>query len=73
MDKKGDSKSETGTWKFEKDQKKLNISGIGSIEITVKTGTVSSSYYNILKLDDDEFWYYFTNGGDRHEFHLIKK
>ncbi len=73
LDKKGDQKSETGTWEFEKDQKKLTISGVGSIEITEQTGTVSSSYYNILKLDADEFWYYYTNGGDRHEFHLIKK
>jgi hypothetical protein len=34
---------------------------------------VSSSYYNILKLDKDEYWYYFENGGDRHEFRLVKK
>lgn len=65
--------SENGTWKFDKEQKKINISGVGSMEITDKTGTVSSSYYNILKLDKNEFWYYFTNGGSRHEFHLAKK
>lgn len=73
LDRKGDAKSETGTWKFDKDQKKLNISGVSSVEITVKAGTVSSSYYNIVKLDNSEFWYYFTNGADKHEFRLIKK
>jgi len=73
IDKDNNNKSENGTWKFDKEQKKLNISGVGSIEITDITGTVSSSYYNILKLDKSEFWYYYTNGGDRHEFHLSKK
>ena len=72
-DKNGDFKSETGTWAFEKDEKKLIISGVSSMEITNQTGTVSSSYYNILKLDKDEYWYYFENGGDRHEFRLVKK
>ena len=73
IDKDNKTVSETGTWKFDKGQKKLNISGVSSIEITDKTGTVSSSYFNILKLDADEFWYYYTNGSDKHEFHLIKK
>lgn len=73
IDKDGNSKSETGTWKFDKEQKKLNISGVGSIEITDITGTVSSSYFNILKLETNEFWYYYTNGSDKHEFHLVKK
>lgn len=73
VDKKGESKSEKGTWKFDKGLKKLNISGVASMEISVKAGTVSSSYYNIVKLENAEFWYYFTNGADKHEFHLIKK
>ena len=73
VDKKGQSKSETGTWKFDKGQKKLNISNVSSVEITAKAGTVSSSYYNIIKLDNSEFWYYFTNGADKHEFRLLKK
>jgi len=73
VDKKGQSKSETGTWKFDKGQKKLNISNVSSVEITAKAGTVSSSYYNIVKLDNSEFWYYFTNGADKHEFRLLKK
>ena len=69
----GSIKSETGTWKFDKDQKKLSVSGLGSVDITDITGTVSSSYYNIVKLDKDEFWYNYTNGSDKHEFHLVKK
>lgn len=73
IDKDNENVSENGTWKFAKGQKKLNISGVSSIEITAKTGTLSSSYFNILKLDKSEFWYYYTNGGDRHEFHLTKK
>lgn len=72
-DKDNDNVSENGTWTFDKGQKKLNISGVGSMEITDETGTVSSSYYNILKLDKSEFWYYYTNGGDKHEFRLTKK
>jgi hypothetical protein len=72
IDKKGDTKSENGTWKFDKEQKKIHISGVSSIDITDKTGTVSSSYYNIIKLDKDEYWYYFENGGDRHEFRFVK-
>lgn len=73
FDDNDDFKSETGTWSFEEGEKKLIISGVGSVEITNETGTVSSSYFNILKLDKDEFWYYFDNGGDKHEFRLIKK
>lgn len=73
IDKDNKNVSENGTWKFDKGQKKLYISGVSSIEITDKTGTVSSSYYNILKLDKTEYWYYYTNGSDRHEFRLIKK
>ena len=73
IDKNNRTVSENGTWKFDKGQKKLNISGVSSIEITSRSGTISSSYYNILKLEKDEFWYYYTNGGDRHDFQLVKK
>ena len=73
IDKESENVTETGIWVFDKDQKKLNLSGIGSIDISDETGTISSSTYNILKLDKSEFWYYYTNGSDKHEFHLIKK
>ena len=64
---------ENGNWHLDKDQEKLQVSGIGSVEITTASGTVSSSYYTIIKLDRNEFWYYFINGSDKHEFHLVKK
>lgn len=73
IDKDNETASENGTWKFDRGQEKLNISGVASMEITDEAGTVSSSYYNILKLDKNEFWYYYTNGSDRHEFHLVRK
>lgn len=73
IDSDNENESEVGTWAFVKDQKKLNISGVSSIDLTNQTGTVSSSHYNILKLDDSEFWYSYTNGGDIHEFHMVKK
>ncbi|MBC7412946.1 MAG: hypothetical protein H7331_10910 [Bacteroidia bacterium] len=72
-DKSWDFESELGSWAFIKDQKKLIISGVSSMEISKQSGTVSSSYYNILKLDKDEFWYYFENGGDVHEFRFVTK
>lgn len=65
--------SENGTWKFDKEQKELNISGVSSMEITENTGSVSSSYYSIIKLNKSEFWYFYTNGSDRHEFHMTIK
>lgn len=65
--------TDAGTWKFDEDLKKISVSGLGSVEITDVAGTVTSSYYNILKLDKDEFWYYYTNGSNKHEFHLVKK
>ncbi len=73
LNKSNKNVSENGTWKFDKGQKRLAISGVSSMEITDKTGTVSSSYYHILKLDNSEFWYYYINGSDRHEFRLTKK
>jgi exopolysaccharide biosynthesis protein len=74
INKDGEKISEEGKWSFDKEAKEINISGVSSLKIeTPETSTVSSSYYKILKLDDNELWYYFENGGDTHEFHLIKK
>lgn len=70
IDKDGDSSSETGSWQFDNDKQQINLSGIGSIELTDQTSTVSTSDYNILKLKKKELWYYYDNGGDRHEFHF---
>lgn len=70
-DASGDPQSQTGTWAFDSDKQKVSLSGVGSIELTAQTSTVSTSSYDILKLTKDELWYSYANGGDTHEFHLI--
>lgn len=70
-DKNGNKILQTGTWKFET-ANRLHVSGVGSIEFT-NNSTVSSSYYDITKLTETEFWYSFTNGGNKHEFRLSRK
>ena len=65
--------NETGSWKLDTEQKIIQISGVSSIEITTITGTISASNRTITKLTKNEFWYTFINGGDKHEFRLIKK
>ena len=69
--KDGSPFSETGIWQFDNDKQQIKISGVSSVELTDETSTVSSSDYNILKLKKGELWYYFDNGGDRHEFHFV--
>ncbi len=70
-DKDGDAFSETGTWSFDNDKQQIKLTGVGSIELTDETSTVSTSDYNIVKLIEDELWYSYENGGDSHEFHFI--
>ena len=67
----GDPFSETGSWQFDSDKNQINLTGVGSIELTAETSTVSTSDYNILMLKSDELWYSYSNGGDSHEFRLI--
>jgi hypothetical protein len=62
--------SKTGSWELKADTKQLKIDGVGSIPLSAQTSTVSSSDLEIIKLTKDEFWYYFENGSDRHEFHF---
>lgn len=69
-DASGDLKDETGTWTLKEDKSLINLSGPGSYELTAETSTVSASNYTIIKLKKDELWYYFENGGNKHEFHL---
>lgn len=71
-DKNGSKVVETGTYIFE-DAATIAVMGMGSMEISPEVGTVSSSKYNVIKLTDSEYWYYYMNGGDRHEFHFKKK
>lgn len=70
-DKDGDAFSETGEWTFDNDKQQINLTGVGSIELTDETSTVSTSDYNIIKLKKDELWYSYENGGDSHEFRFI--
>ncbi len=65
--------TETGSWKLDTDQRIIQISGVGSIEMTTQTGTISASNRTITKLTANEFWYSFVNGSDKHEFRLVKK
>jgi len=69
-DKNGNPISETGEWKFDSNKEQISVTGIGSIEWTNQTSTVSSSSYNILRLTSKELWYYYENGGSKHEIHL---
>lgn len=72
-DKDDEFESQSGTWEFDKENLLLNISGVGSIEISEDDGTISSSTYYIIKLEKEEFWYYYENGGEKHEFHFTSK
>jgi len=71
IDKDGKASSESGNWQFDNDKFQINLSGVGSIDLTDETSTVSTSDYNILRLKKDELWYFFQNGGDRHDFHMV--
>jgi len=70
-DASGDLENKNGAWELENDKSLINISGIGSFELTEETSTVSASEYTILKLDEEELWYNFSNGGNTHEFHMV--
>ena len=71
-DKNGSPVTDDGRWLFKENEKTLSISDVGSIEITVESGTVSSSSFSILRLNKKEFWYYFINGNVRHEFRFVR-
>lgn len=71
-DSEGDSYNETGDWAFYNDNTKIKFTGIGSIQLNDETSIISSSDYNIIRLKKDELWYYYENGGTKHEFHMIR-
>lgn len=71
-DKNGDYFTETGSWSFDSDKNQIKLTGVSSIELTNETSTVSTADYNILRLKKEELWYYYDNGGDRHEFRMKK-
>ena len=71
-DSNGDAFSESGNWVFDNDKMQIKLTGVGSIELTNQTSTVSSSDYNIIRLKKEELWYCYENEGSRHEFRVIK-
>jgi hypothetical protein len=56
------SVSGTGKWAFQNDDKEVRITGIDN---------KSSQTLYILKLKENQLWYYYMDGNDRKEFHLI--
>lgn len=72
-DASGDFVDQPGTWAFSDDKAKININGIGSVELSQSLGTVSASSITLLRLKEKEMWYKFDNGGHSHEFHLKQK
>lgn len=73
VNKDGDPFSENGSWAFDNEKQQINITGVGSIDLTDESTTVSTSDYNIVKLTKDELWYVYENGSDMHEFHLVPR
>jgi hypothetical protein len=54
----------TGTWAFTNNDSEIQLTGISN----------QSNYrLIILKLEEKEFWYYYMDGNDRKEFHLIER
>jgi lipopolysaccharide export LptBFGC system permease protein LptF len=70
-DKNNNKITQNGAYEFE-NANRLKISGVGSIEMS-SHGTISSSYYDIVKLTETEFWYSFVNGNAKHEIRLSRK
>lgn len=55
--------SGSGKWEFQSDKEQIKRSGVSS---------QSSETLYILKLKEKEFWYYYLDGNDRHEIHLME-
>lgn len=54
----------TGTWAFQNKDKEINLKGVSQ---------QSSHTLIILKLEEKSFWYYYLEGNDKYEFHMIPK
>jgi hypothetical protein len=53
----------TGKWAFQNNDQEIRITG---------TSNQSSETLYILKLEENEFWYYYMDGNDKKEFHMIE-
>lgn len=56
--------SGTGTWSFQNKDEEIKVNGINN---------QSSQTLYILKLEEKQFWYYYMDGNDRKEFHMIPR
>jgi hypothetical protein len=52
----------SGTWAFQNNDKEIRLTG---------GDNQSSRTFVILKLEEKSFWYYYLDGSDKHEIHLI--
>lgn len=57
------SLSGTGKWEFQNKDAEIRITGINN---------QSSQTLYILKLEEKQFWYYYMDGNDKKEFHLVE-
>jgi hypothetical protein len=58
------SSAGTGKWTFQNKDNEIRITG---------TSNTSSKTLYILKLEEKEFWYYYMDGNDKKEFHMIQQ
>ncbi len=56
--------SGTGKWEFQNNDAEIRITGINN---------QSSETLYILKLEEKQFWYYYMDGNDKKEFHMIEQ
>src|ERR1700740_3505236 len=58
------SASGSGNWAFQNNDEEIKLTG---------TDNQASRTLFILKLEEKSFWYYYMDGNDKHELHLIEK
>ena len=66
--------TDEGTYAFSEDFMQITFSDLSSVgEWSAEHSTLSTATINILRLNGEELWYSFVNGGDTHQFQLIKQ
>lgn len=53
----------TGKWAFQNNDKEIKLNGVSN---------QSSQTLVILKLEEKQFWYYYMDGNDKKEFHMVQ-
>lgn len=56
--------SGTGKWAFQNNDNEIKLNGVSN---------QSSQTLYILKLEEKQFWYYYMDGSDKKEFHMVQK